>query len=62
MKHRYKVQLTESYYHIVADDDHDAAQQGAELAAKFNQYLHDVSLDDPETDTDDLDGDSLLWL
>ena len=59
---RYKVQLTDSFYHIVAKDDHDAAQQGAELAAKFNSHLHDVSLDDPDTDTDGLDGDALLWL
>ena len=59
---RYKVQLTDSFYHIVADNDHDAAQQGAELATKFNSHLHDVSRDDPNMDTDDLDGDSLLWL
>ena len=59
---RYKVQLTDSFYHIVADNDHDAAQQGAELATKFNSFLHDVSRDDPNMDTDDLDGDSLLWL
>ena len=59
---RYKVQLTDSFYHIVADSDHDAAQQGAELATKFNSHLHDVSLDEPSENTDDLDGESLLWL
>ena len=59
---RYKVQLTDSFYHVVAEDDHDAAQQGAALATKFNTYLHDVSLDEPEENTDDLDGESLLWL
>ena len=46
----------------MADSDHDAAQQGAELATKFNTHLHDVSLDNPAENTDDLDGDSLLWL
>ena len=59
---RYKVQLTDSFYHIVADSDHDAAQQGADLATKFNSHLHDVSLDEPSENTDDLDGESLLWL
>ena len=59
---RYKVQLSDTYYHIVAEDDHDAAQQGAELANKFGSFLHDVSLDDPEENTDGLDGDALLWL
>ena len=59
---RYKVQLDSADYYVMAEDAHDAAQQGADLATKFDTFLHDVTLDNPEEVTDDLDGDSLLWL
>ena len=59
---RYKVQLTDQSFFVLAKDDHDASQQGANLADKYDSHLHDVSLDNPEEDTDDLEGESLLWL
>ena len=59
---RYRIETETQYCYTLAYDDEDAANQASQIAEQQGERLVDVILDNPKEDTDDLDGDSLLWL